>query len=273
MLDEIAILHRPWIKTLQIHEAPKQTTSNPSYSSSKEIWWVTNQESLYAVTIFSARLTLLCYVFRIPYFECVSAFLIHLIYSSPVSFWCLWGNALNLACHARDNALCAVAAWKDCLTCWRRMARIRGGAQYCMKMEAGPTTTKFQARHYLFTRLYCVCTESQIESGNWKTMRIHCLQKEPLYQNLRISRIMTWFRSTGWCFAISWSKIWFHLNDQKPSPSSHLSVHLDVQVTNALVVPLVLPEDRLATVQLGQWRWGQWKKPVWNLANRMGATT
>ena len=207
------------------------------------------------------------------YFECISPFLIHLIHSSPVIFWCLWGNALNLACHARDNALCAVAAWKDCLTCWRRMARIRGGAQYCMKMEAGPTTTKFQAKHCLFTRLYCVCTESQIESGNWKTMQIHCLQKEPQYQNLRISRIMTWFRSTGRCFAISWSKIWFHLNDQKPSPSSHLSVHLDVQVTNALVVPLVLPEDRLATVQLGQWRWGQWKKPVWNLANRMGATT
>lgn len=127
------------------------------------------------------------------YFECVSPILIHLIHSSPVIFWCLWGNALNLACHARDNALCAVAAWKDCLTCWRRMARIRGG----LKMETGPTTTKFQAKHCLFTRLYCVSTENQIESGSWKTMRIHCLQKEPLYQNLRISRIMTWFRSTG----------------------------------------------------------------------------
>ena len=57
-------------------------------------------------------------------------------------------------------------------------------AQYCIKMEwTGPTTTKFPAKRCLFTRLHCDCTENQIESGKGKTMRIHCFQKEPLYQN------------------------------------------------------------------------------------------
>ena len=117
------------------------------------------------------------------YFECVSPILIHLIHSSPVIFWCLWGNALNLACHARDNALCAVAAWKDCLTCWRRMARIRGGAQYCMKMETGPTTTKFRARHCLSTRLYCVCTENQIENADTLLTERATVSKPENFQN------------------------------------------------------------------------------------------